>query len=352
MKLRKIIILLLASAGLFSCSPDELILVKDEPFIVKNMDPVDFPEVQVNKVNGATKTFSIYASNPTDSIVSFTATGASENFVTNPLVFKMIDPAKPVTIDAEGKLSRKLAAVIFEYTVKIPNTFTEGEYNVTLNITSGKGETKSVLVRLQASSFMSSSVGAYFNGQVQSSIRNYSLTASAFLGFTTTLTNVTDNSVTPPVVTKVPTAIALLVSNAGTATTAANRDNIYGHIYTDLSNYDKRLMYLVSPNTSWIPDSLRILNKFTGVYPTAQMRDVKFLDLGQIDFASLKLSSLKDKQIGTAGASKVLLVKGNGYAFLTKEGKIAVIYVKNILYMTPAYTQASPTAYLILKVED
>jgi len=343
---------ILACAGLFSCSPDELILVKDEPFIVKNMDPMEVPEVQVNKVNGATKTFSIYASNQTDSIVSFTATNASANFEVNPLVFKMIDPAKPVTINAEGKLSRKLAAVIFEYTVKIPKTFTEGEYSVILNITSGKGETKSILVRMQASSFMQSAVGLYFNGQVQSSNRVYSTTASAFFGFTTTLTNVTDNTVTPPVVTKVPTGIALLVNNAGTAITAANKDNIYGHIYTDLSNYDKRLMHLVSPNTSWIPDSLRILNKFTGVYPADQMRDVKFLDLGQIDFASLKLSSLANKQIGTAGSSKVLLVKGNGYGFLTKEGKIAVVYVKNILYMTPAYTQASPTAYLLLKVQD
>ncbi len=351
MKKRKLLIVVIALFCLISCSPDELLLIKDIPFMVKNMDPTDIPVVQVNKVIGATKTFSIYASHELDSIASFTATEQSQSFTANPIVFKMIDPSKPVTISNDGKLSRKLSAVVFEYTVQIPKTFVEGKYSVKFNITTGKGEQKSIVAKLQASSFLASNVGLYFNGQVASSNRVYSLTANSFFGFTTVTTNVIDATVTPSVTVKVPTSINLVVTTVGTAITAANRVYVYGHIYTDLTNYDKRSMYLVSPKTSWIPDSLRTLNLFKGTYPTAQMQDVKYLELGPVDFATLKVSDLVNKQIGTVGSSQVLLIKGNAYAFLTKEGKIAVLYVKNILYYTPSYAIASPTAYLWLKVE-
>jgi len=343
----------LAMLGLSSCSPDELLLVKSESFIVKNMDPLETPQVQVSKVTGATKTFSIFASNPSDSIAAFTSSEASANFEIAPLAFKMIDTRKPVSADAQGRLSRKLADVVFEFTVKIPNTFTEGEYSVKLNVTSGKGETKSIIVKLQASNFLTSiNGGALYNGQVANSKKIYAVGATSFLYSVTTFSNVTDNTVNPPVVKSVPTAVAMAAAAVATAVTAANRPNIYGHIYTDLSDFEKRPMYLVSPNASWIADSLRVFNKFSGTYPTAQMRDVKYLDLGEIDFNSLKLSDLKNRQIGTAGEAKVQLIRGHGYAFLNKDGKIAVIYVKNILYTSPSYAGASPTAYVVHKLEE
>ncbi|MEJ2884227.1 hypothetical protein [Pedobacter sp. GR22-6] len=353
MKILLMLSIFLAMLGLSSCSPDELLLVKSESFIVKNMDPLETPQVQVSKVTGATKTFSIFASNPSDSIAAFTSSEASANFEIAPLAFKMIDTRKPVSADAQGRLSRKLADVVFEFTVKIPNTFTEGEYSIKLNVTSGNGETKSIIVKLQASNFLTSiNGGALYNGQVANSKKIYAVGATSFLYSVTTFSNVTDNTVNPPVVKSVPTAVAMAAAAVATAVTAANRPNIYGHIYTDLSDFEKRPMYLVSPNASWIADSLRVFNKFSGTYPTAQMRDVKYLDLGEIDFNSLKLSDLKNRQIGTAGEAKVQLIRGHGYAFLNKDGKIAVIYVKNILYTSPSYAGASPTAYVVHKLEE
>ena len=115
-----------------------------------------------------------------------------------------------------------------------------------------------------------------YNGRAKTNLKEYLSTATCFIRFITNTSIITDDTVDPPVKDTVPYSITGYATNTATAITTTNRPNVYAHIYTDLSDFEKRTMYLVSPNTEWIADSLRILNKFSATYPTAEMNDVKY----------------------------------------------------------------------------
>ncbi|HEY8388217.1 MAG TPA: hypothetical protein VIK74_06410, partial [Parasegetibacter sp.] len=285
-------------------------------------------------------------------IAGFRVISKSHDFPNNPVLCKMIDPAQPVTVDENGRLSRKLTTVIFEYRVNFPKTFQNDEFNIEFEITTGKGEVKVVSGKCSSVDFLVyNTVMIGYNGQVTSGQRGYATTAPCFLGFQTNFTTVRDETVNPPVDRSVPTSITGFARTPAAALTTASIPNVYAHIYTDITDFEKRTMYLVSPDTEWIGDSLRILNNYLPAYPAAQMNKVSYVDLGAIDFINLKSSDFDGIDFNRDGKSMVRLYSGHSYAFKTREDKIAIIYVKNIQIYSPAYNRASPTAYFHIKVQ-
>ncbi|GEM_PF-1922175 len=352
MNIKNILIILTIAIFSSSCFPEKLDIVAQEEFILSNMDPIEFPVVIVSPKNGGTKTFVIYASHHTDSIARFVAEEQSHDFVVSPVSCKLIDPTKPVEVNSEGFLSRKLSSTVFTYKVTIPKTFREGIYSVKFSITTGKGNVKSLVAKCRAVNFLqATNVLTLFNGQTKTNLRTYLSTAPCFVRFITNMTTVMDSTVSPPVTLSIPTSITASTMNAATAITSVNYPNVYGHIYANLADFDKRSVYLVSPNTPWIADSLRILNSFTGTYPTALMNNVKYVDMGVIDFINLNSSDFDNIPFDTKGESMVQLIDGHSYAFNITDGRVGIMYIKKIMYYSPNYTGGSPIVYMYLKVQ-
>src|SRR5690606_16429683 len=114
---------------------------------------------------------------------------------------------------------------------------------------------------------------------------------------------------------------------------------------------NERTMHLVSPDESWIGDSLRVLNNFTTPYPAAQMNRVRFVDIGVINFLDMTDDVLDQVDFERDGKSKVQLHVGNSYAFRTADGRKGVLFFKFSFIYTPAYSQGSPIGFFHLSAK-
>lgn len=338
-------------AFLFACTPEKVNFVQDEPFILKSAESLDMPIVVVNPATGGTFNFIVFTSNRTDSIASIKVLNRSHDFAAAPIACRMIDPAKPVTVGDDGSLSRRLTTFIFEYSVTFPKTFRTGTYSVEFEVTSGRGEKKTLKAECTAVDYLQVTTSStVYNGQVASSMRSYLSTAPCFLGLRLNTVSVIDSTVSPPVPTDVPSTITGLALTAATAATTANRPNVFAHIYSDVRDFNQRRMYLVSPDSTFVRDSLRALNGVANFNNTI-MNKVRFVDLGTIDFVNLKSSDFDNIDFAGKGKGMVELLVNHSYAFQRPDGRIGIAYVKNIQVYSPEYNRASPFAAIQMKLK-
>jgi hypothetical protein len=359
MKIKYTLLIVISALFVDSCFPEKLEIAPQDVFAVKNMDPDEFPMVTVNKRTGGSKTFVIFASHATDSIARIQISDKSHDFVMDPVACKMVDKQKPVDVDSLGFLSRKLSTVVFTCKLTIPGDFQEGIFSVKFTIYSGKGDTSSIICKCKVMDYFNGQgrINIY-NGQTKSGTRTYSGTAPCFLDIEYLTSYKYDYSFDPPKSVKYIAGCSIYGRNASQAVSETYRKYIHGYIYTDLADFDQRKVYIVSPNTSWIGDSLRILNKLTITYPYEQMYDIKYVDLGPIDFIHMSNSTFENIPFETEGQSMIQLMKGHCYAFYpymsyykAGERKVGIIYVKEITYYDPSYTVASPTATVLVAVQ-
>lgn len=347
MKIRKIYFYLCFLFPIYSACVPEVIEWEENPFNVYMLDSRENPPVSVHPVNGTKKTLALFASCPGDSIVQLIVSGASQPFEIDPVVFRLVDPENPPTLDEDGYLSRPLSTVIFEINVNVPKTFNQGTYSVNFTVVNGRGDKKDLTASFEAVNyFMPATRLSAYNGQTVSNNVQYLPTANCFLGFTKVFSYPVDNTVSPARRDTVLASVTPIVRTPSLARNLANRPNIYAHIYTDIPSLDSRQMYLVSPDESWIADSLATLNNSTA-FPTHLMNRVRYIDLGLIDFLNIsseQMSEFSRLPFETEGKAMVPLKAGHSYAFLSTDQKVVVLFVKAIIQYAAFYSTASPTA--------
>lgn len=355
MKFQKLYFYLALIGLLFaSCQPERFEPSDGASFVFFTLDSKENPPLSVHPVNGVSKTFAVMASAPGDNIVQFIVSDPSHPLEITAIRTLMVDPENPPVLDEEGRLSRPVSTAVFEVVVRVPPDFL-GPYEVNFTVVNGKGERKQLAGRFEAVNyFMPTTVLAAYNGRTRNSNREYLATANCFLSFSRFYTYPVDNSVDPPRTDTVNTSVTPALRTPSTAITAANRPNVYAHIFTDLTDLDDRHMYMVSPDEPWVADSLRSLNKITVNYQPHLMNRVRYIDLGPIDFINLtsaKMTEISALPFETEGQAKVKLTMGHSYAFKTTYGKTGIFYLKKIVAYDAYYSTASPTAYFHLKVE-
>ncbi|MBL1411438.1 hypothetical protein [Sphingobacterium faecale] len=330
----------------FGCKPDKFVAIDRDPFIAYSMEASDMPVVTINPNVDGSKKIIIFASHPEDSIARFNVRNRSIELDVNSLKFLMVDGRDPVTIDEQGQLSRKVSTVVFEYTVKIPKETKGGQtFTGEFVITSGSGEERVIKVGFNlVSYFRAATLLTVYNGRVKNSMKEYLPTANCFITYQQTSASRPrpDNpSQNETVITGISTAVA----NPATAITTTNRPKVIAHLFNEIHSLDESRLYLVSPDEPWIADSLRVLNKFTGTYPTAQMNKVRYVDLGPINFLDMDDDDFNKADFEKDGKSKILLKVGNSYAFQTADGRTGVLFYKFVHIYSPEYSIGSPIAY-------
>lgn len=338
--------------SLFSCQPAEFVEIERDPFVVYNMEVSEMPAVPINPVLDGSKKLIVFASHPKDSIAGFMVRNQSIDLEVVNLKCLMVDTRDSVKVNDGGNLSRKVSTVIFEYTVRVPKNAQPGQqYRAEFVIVSGKGEERVVDVGFNlVGYFRAPTLLTAFNGQVKNSMKEYLPSANCFIGFSPTTSVIVDPD-DPAIRDTLQTGITAFVRNPSLATNAANRPNIVAHIFTEIRTLRERIMYLVSPDESWIGDSLRILNNFTAPYPADQMNHVRFVDLGVINFLDMTDDVLDQVDFDRDGQTKLQLHVGNSYAFRTEDGRKGVIFFKFVHIYTPAYSQGSPVGYFHLNAK-